>query len=331
MMKKLIIIVIVLFIVACSANKKPVMTLITNGGNNNYLSLLEKGALASAEDNNIILNFVTFDEEANFEVQKNILKNEIEKMPDIIALSPIEGDYSEEIENIKNKGIEFVVFNSKLDIKDSNNSVVSVYIDNASISYLVAQKMFDVLKYRIEDFSKRKKAKIGILQYNHSTEANTFSAKFIESFNNLSDSDTNFNTKGKYEIEIRIPKVDDISNAQIDANYFKDNGFVGMYCTSQKMVEAAIESYSDIDIDYAAKDNKKVIICGVDFGAIQMDAIKSGIVYGSVIKNPYLMGYFVVEMGVFKFAGDVVLDNTMGVVWYDKNNIDSKEISALLY
>ena len=138
MMKKLIniniIIVVVLFIAACSGNEKPVMTLITSGGNSKYFSLLEKGALASAQDNNIALNFMTFDEENNIEVQKNILKNEIEKMPAIIALSPIEGNYSEEIENIKNKEIEFLSFDSKFDIKDSNISVISVYVDNASIS-----------------------------------------------------------------------------------------------------------------------------------------------------------------------------------------------------
>jgi ribose transport system substrate-binding protein len=76
----------------------------------------------------------------------------------------------------------------------------------------------------------------------------------------------------------------------------------------------------------------KIVGIGFDSGKVQLDAIRSGILYGAIQQNPVLIGYKAVEMAYKAVKGEQVpkvIDS--GYVWADQQNLDSKEVQAVIY
>jgi ribose transport system substrate-binding protein len=76
----------------------------------------------------------------------------------------------------------------------------------------------------------------------------------------------------------------------------------------------------------------KIVVIGYDSGQQQIDAIKAGTEAGAITQDPIGIGYKCVEAAVKALKGEQ-LPKTIdtGFHWYDKSNIDSPEIAALLY
>jgi ribose transport system substrate-binding protein len=76
----------------------------------------------------------------------------------------------------------------------------------------------------------------------------------------------------------------------------------------------------------------KITVIGFDSGKAQMDAIRAGIIAGSITQNPIGIGYETVKAAVAAVKGEKVEKNIdTGFYWYDKSNIDNAEIKAVLY
>lgn len=76
----------------------------------------------------------------------------------------------------------------------------------------------------------------------------------------------------------------------------------------------------------------EITIVGFDSGQELIAAIREGIVAGAVSQNPQAMGYKAVETAYRAYIGErlpAFIDT--GFAWYDKSNIDTPEIRALLY
>jgi ribose transport system substrate-binding protein len=76
----------------------------------------------------------------------------------------------------------------------------------------------------------------------------------------------------------------------------------------------------------------KIVIIGYDAGKQQKDAIRSGLMAGSVSQDPVGIGYKCVEAAVKAIKGETIPKTIdTGFKWYDKTNIDSAEMKPLLY
>ncbi len=92
---------------------------------------------------------------------------------------------------------------------------------------------------------------------------------------------------------------------------------------------------SIIGVLNAVKETKKegkIVVIGYDSGKQQIDAIKAGTEAGAITQDPIGIGYKCVEAAVKAVKGET-LPKTIdtGFHWYDKTNIDSDQIKALLY
>ena len=77
---------------------------------------------------------------------------------------------------------------------------------------------------------------------------------------------------------------------------------------------------------------KGVTIVGYDSGKAQTDAIREGLMAGAITQNPIGIGYETVKAAVAAAKGEAVpAQIDTGFYWYDKTNIDSPEIAAVLY
>ncbi|HEX6033689.1 MAG TPA: hypothetical protein VFY83_04610, partial [Anaerolineales bacterium] len=76
----------------------------------------------------------------------------------------------------------------------------------------------------------------------------------------------------------------------------------------------------------------KLTVIGYDSGQQQMDAIRSGAEAGAITQNPIGIGYKCVEAAYKASKGETLPKSIdTGFMWYDKTNIDSEEIKAVLY
>ncbi|WP_256758802.1 ABC transporter substrate-binding protein [Cohnella sp. WQ 127256] len=76
----------------------------------------------------------------------------------------------------------------------------------------------------------------------------------------------------------------------------------------------------------------KITAIGFDSGKAQLDAVREGLLAGSITQNPIGIGYETVKAAVAAIKGEPVEKNVdTGFYWYDKNNIDDAEIKAVLY
>jgi ribose transport system substrate-binding protein len=82
----------------------------------------------------------------------------------------------------------------------------------------------------------------------------------------------------------------------------------------------------------AESGKQGISVIGFDSGKAQIDAIRSGAMLGAVTQNPVGMGAQTVVSAVKAIKGEQQ-DKTInsGYYWYDKSNIDSPEIAAVLY
>lgn len=77
---------------------------------------------------------------------------------------------------------------------------------------------------------------------------------------------------------------------------------------------------------------KGVIVIGYDSGKAQKAAITDGIMAGAITQSPVGMGYKTVQSAIAAIKGESlpkVIDS--GFAWYDKSNMASPEIAAVLY
>ena len=69
----------------------------------------------------------------------------------------------------------------------------------------------------------------------------------------------------------------------------------------------------------------------LDAGASQKNAVRNGWFIGSVTQDPYMIGYYAVELAVKAANGEEVHDVDTGAQWYTAENIDDEMISMLVY
>jgi ribose transport system substrate-binding protein len=63
-----------------------------------------------------------------------------------------------------------------------------------------------------------------------------------------------------------------------------------------------------------------------------MDAVREGVINGSISQDPIGIGYKAVEAAVKAVNGEELEKNIdTGFVWYDASNIDSEDVFPVLY
>ena len=85
-------------------------------------------------------------------------------------------------------------------------------------------------------------------------------------------------------------------------------------------------------VNAVRETKRKLVVIGYDSGKQQKDAIKEGLIAGSITQNPVGIGYKTVEAAVKALKGEKlpkVIDT--GFFWYDKTSINDPKIAAVLY
>jgi len=133
-------------------------------------------------------------------------------------------------------------------------------------------------------------------------------------------------------IRVEISATTEATAVQTAANaLLNTDGLAAVFCSNEGAVTgflAAVADGSDLADGGKYAD---LIVAGFDAGAAQKNAVREGWFYGSVTQDPYMIGYYAVEMAVQAANGETVTDKDTGAQWYNAENIDDPDIALLVY
>jgi ribose transport system substrate-binding protein len=114
----------------------------------------------------------------------------------------------------------------------------------------------------------------------------------------------------------------DIAKAVINGN----PDLKGYYGANEGSAIGVVNAVNELGI------SGRIVVIGFDSGKLQLDAIRSGLMYGAVQQNPVGMGYRTVEAAVKALNGETLpkqIDS--GFVWADRANLDTAQVKAVIY
>lgn len=324
-----------LILISCG-NKEHYIAVVSKGFQHKFWVTVKKGADDAAKEYGVRISFVGPETEADSKVQQDLLDSEINKNPDAIAFAAVTGDFSGQIKRIKEKNIPLVTFDSGVRPEQAQGAVLATAAtDNRAAGGVVAERMFEELKGRIAKFSANKKAKIAVLQHDNSDSGVERAEGFVNRFKQLADSDTT--TANKYVLQVIVPTTQNESDTANEVNALRGKSVLGIYFSNEAMARGFLVVYKSAESGVAntiigdAQDGGDLVAMGFDSGKPQLDAIRSGIILGSVTQNPYQIGYQAVSLAVKASKGESISSVDTGAKWYDKTNIDDPDIAQLLY
>jgi len=321
-----------------SNGEKMVVEIVAKGFQHDFWQAVLKGTEKAAAEFNVTTNFVGPEGEGAIATQVEQLNNAINKGPDAICLAALDTSAAiDSISNAQSKGIPIVGFDSGVPGAPEGSVVANAATDNYKAGELAAEKMYEAIKDKVTNATDT--VRIGVVAQEANSESITQrTAGFAEKMSSLVGMDIS-SVEGhdkyirkvdgaKVIIEIRIPtEVTDNAGKTEALTLLNKADLIGIYGSNEfaaKCIINANEGMNKLGAD-------KVIAVGFDSGALQLDAIKSGVFFGSVTQDPVSIGYNAVKLAVAAAKGETVSDVDTGCQWYNADNMENEEIAPCLY
>ena len=294
---------------AAQPAEKPYIPLISKGFQHQFWQAVKQGAERAAKVYNVSITFEGPESESMVDKQIEMLQAALDKKPNAIGLAALDSKaVIPLLERARTLHIPVIGFDSGV---DSDIPVTTAATNNVAAAALAADKMAALIGNAGE---------IALVVHDQTSRTG------IDRRDGIVD-----------EIKRKHPKI-----TIVDIQY---GG--GDHLKSTDLAKAIMQSHPNLKGFFGANEGSaigvlnavielkkqgKIVVIGYDSGQAQMDAIRGGIMAGAITQNPVGIGYKCVEAAVKALKGEK-LPKTIdtGFFWYDKTNIDSKQIAPLLY
>ena len=288
---------------------KPYIPLISKGFQHQFWQAVKQGAQQAAKVYDVTITFEGPESESMVDKQIEMLQAALDKKPNAIGLAALDSKaVIPLLERARAQHIPVIGFDSGV---DSDIPVTTAATNNIAAAALAADKMAALIGNAGE---------IALVVHDQTSRTGI----------DRRDGFVN-------EIKQKHPKI-----TIVDIQY---GG--GDHLKSTDLAKAIMQAHPNLKGFFGANEGSaigvlnaviemkkqgKVVVIGYDSGKAQMDAIRSGVMAGAITQNPVGIGYKCVEAAVKALKGEK-LPKTIdtGFFWYDKTNIDSKQIAPLLY
>jgi ribose transport system substrate-binding protein len=288
---------------------KPYIPLISKGFQHQFWQAVKQGANQAAKDFNVNITFEGPESESMVDKQIEMLQAALDKKPNAIGLAALDSKaVIPLLEKARAQHIPVIGFDSGV---DSDIPVTTAATNNVAAAALAADKMAALIGNAGE---------IALVVHDQTSRTGI----------DRRDGFVN-------QIKRKHPKI-----TIVDVQY---GG--GDHLKSTDLAKAIIQAHPKLKGFFGANEGSaigvlnavvelkrqgKIVVVGYDSGQAQMDAIRRGVMAGAITQNPVGIGYKCVEAAVKALKGEKLpkaIDT--GFFWYDKTNIDSKQIAPLLY
>jgi len=283
--------------------------LISKGFQHQFWQAVKKGAENAAKDLNVSITFEGPESESQVDKQIEMLQAALGKNPKALGIAALDSKAAIPLlQEAQKKKLPVIAFDSGV---DSDIPLTTVSTDNIVAAGVAADKVAEAIG---------KKGKVAIIVHDQTSRTGIdrrdgFLKRMKEAYPDIQVLEPQYGG-GDHLKSTEIAKAVINGNPDLKAYFGANEG-------------------SAIGIVNAVKELKKegkIVVVGYDSGKLQIDAIKSGLMYGAIQQNPVLMGYKTVEAAIKAIKGETLpkkIDS--GYVWADKSNIDSPEVKGVIY
>lgn len=351
-MKKLLAILLVAVMVlamsgAAIAEEKLYIPVISKGFQHQFWQTVYAGAQQAAADYDVEIYFDGPASETDIEDQVAMLKSEMAKNPKAIALAALSTDsVMTELQECVDKGIPVIGFDSGVPNAPEGAIYATASTNNQNAAAIAAEKIMEQEGFADELAAATADAPvvIGVLSQDAVSESVTArTTGFVEKMKELASEYNTVSVTGhdlwKDEVEgagviinVQISATTVVTDVTNTANAILNlEGLRAVFLSNENAVTGFLAATADgSDLADGARYGD-LLVAGFDAGAPQKNAVRQGWFIGSVTQDPYMIGYYAVELAVKAANGEEVADIDTGAQWYNAENIDDEMISMLVY
>lgn len=293
---------------ASSNSSKPYIPVISKGFQHQFWQAVKQGAEKAAKEYDVNITFEGPETEAQVDKQIEMLQAALDKKPTAIAFAALDSKASVSLlQKAKSANIPVIGFDSGV---DSDIPVTTAATDNKKAAALAADKMAE----KIGDAGE-----VALVVHDQTSRTGVDRRDgFVDQM------------KAKHPnikiVDIQYGGGDQLKSTDLAKAIIQGHpNLKGIFGANEGSAIGVVNAVTELK-------NDKLVIIGYDSGKAQIDAIKSGKMAGAITQDPIGIGYWSVKAAVMASKGEKV-EKTIdtGFHWYDKTNIDSDEIKALLY
>lgn len=286
------------------------IALVSKGFQHQFWQAVNQGAEEAAEELGVTITFDGPASETEVDAQLQMLQAAIDRQPDAIGYAALDPEACvPALEDADAAGIPVVEFDAGC---DTDIPLTISKTDGVAAGAKAAEHMAELIG------GEGKVAIVGHSQINSTgvERRDGFVEKLEADFPDIEIVDIQYGDGDHL-------KSADIAKAMIAAN----PDLKGVYGTNEGSAIGIVNAATELGLEPG-----KLIIIGFDSGQAQIDAIKSGLMAGAITQDPIGIGRSTVESAVKAIEGEELPPEIdTGSYWYDKDNVDSEEIQAMLY
>jgi len=293
---------------AGGGGKQPYIAIVSKGFQHQFWQAVKKGAEQEAQKEGARITFDGPATESEVEAQINMLTSALNKNPDAIGFAALDSQAAAPLlEQAKTAKIPVIAFDSGV---DSDIPVTTAATDNKAAAAEAAKHLSEKLGGQ---------GKVALVVHDQTSLTGTLRRDGFTDWMKQ-------NAPGIQLLPVQYGGGDQAKSADITKSIISANpDLKGIYGSNEGSAIGVIKGIQEAG-------RKDIVIVGFDSGKAQIDAIKSGVMLGAVTQNPIGIGEQTVSAAMKAIKGES-LPKTIdtGFYWYDKANIDSPEIAAVLY
>jgi len=289
------------------AQDKLYVPLISKGFQHQFWQAVKAGADKAAGELGVEVTFEGPDNESQVDKQIDMLAAALAKKPAAIGFAALDSQAAIPLlTQAKDAGIPVIAFDSGV---DSDIPLATAATDNLAAAALAADKMAELIGGS---------GKVAVVAHDQTSRTGV----------DRRDGFLN-------EMKSKHPEVEIVAIEYGGGDHLKSTEITKAILTANPDIKGIFgtnEGSAIGVVNGVRESGAKVVVVGYDSGKAQTDAIREGLMAGAITQNPVGIGYETVKAAVAAARGEKVEPKIdTGFFWYDKTNIDSAEIAAVLY
>ena len=323
--------------------------IVSKGLQHQYWQAVKKGVENKAAELGVTVNFVGPDSESNISQQVQQLESALNANPSAVGLAALDTESVKDLlQKAMDSGIPVIGFDSGVPGAPEGSVLANCSTDNYAAGELAAVKVYEAVKDQIA--SATSAVRIGVVAQDATSESViNRGLGFIDKFAELAVADgktatvignDKYITDSKAEktdgadvvIDVRVPAsvTSELSAADATA-LMNEKDTIAIYGSNEHSANAIITANENLN--KCGTGEGKIVAAGFDSGAAQIQAVKDGVLLGSITQAPVAMGETLVQLLYDAATGNTsaVVDTDTGCQWYTAENCEDPEIAQNLY
>ncbi len=333
-----------------ATDAKPYIAVISKGFQHKFWQTVLSGAQAAADKYGVDMTFDGPPSESDISIQVDMVNAAMAKNPAALCLAALDTEsLNEQLNTCLDKGIPVIGFDSGVPNAPDGSIISTASTDNEAAGGLAAEEMYKKVEAAVKAATKDAPIVISVISQDATSASITGrTTGFVNKMFELCDAAqsglvavTGHDKWNKdsasgdvaVEILVSIAASTSVTDCQTAAQAVLQKAPVGVFCTNSGSVDGMLAATTDgSDLDRENGKYKDMIVVGFDSGATLLNAIKNKWFDGAVTQDPYMIGYYAVELAVKTLDGETVDEIVdTGCKYYTSENMEDPDIAALLY